>query len=157
MSKKTKSPEIIRLQQLLEELQEKPADMAEKTGVAERTINNYLWNCLPIGGQLLRALSEVYSVSIDWLLTGQGPMFTDARPAEHHPAPLIRYLDHTDLTSVQDYWWLVARSAEQSLIQAGATPGIDYNMTDLYQLAQPFVLDRFKNNGLELTAYAANP
>jgi len=36
----------------------------------------------------------------------------------------------------------IARNIEDSLVKAGAKPGIDYSILDLYNLAQPFALQR---------------
>jgi transcriptional regulator with XRE-family HTH domain len=74
---KEKIGEILRFQAFmrLKGLQE--ADISEKTGVSKRTIKNYIYDDEPMGGKLLRALHSNYSVSIDWLLTGQGKMFLE--------------------------------------------------------------------------------
>jgi len=56
---------------------------------------------------------------------------------------LIREFGESDPKTLEDLWLVLARNAEDSLIKAGATPGKDYTMLDLYKLAQPFVLDLF--------------
>lgn len=43
-----------------------------------------------------------------------------------------------------DCYQIIAANIEGSLIQAGATPGKDYTVLDVYKLAQPFVLERFR-------------
>lgn len=43
-----------------------------------------------------------------------------------------------------DCYQIIAANIEGSLIQAGATPGKDYTILDVYKLAQPFVLERFR-------------
>lgn len=58
---------------------------------------------------------------------------------------LIRAYTEIDPTALEDYYMAVAKAIEKSLVQAGATPGVDYTFLDLYKLAQPFVLERFKN------------
>lgn len=70
-----KSPEIARLIRLIDEMGIDYSDVARDTEVAERTITNFIWSDKPIGGQLLRALHAKYGASIDWLLSGNGPMF----------------------------------------------------------------------------------
>lgn len=52
----------------------KAADIASKTKISERTINNFIWSDTPIGAQLLRELHAQYGISIDWLLSGTGAM-----------------------------------------------------------------------------------
>lgn len=144
--KKNKSPEITRLLHLLSVLNEKPADMAEKTGISDRTITNFLWNDTPIGGHLLRQLHQVYGVSIDWLLSGHGEMFIDKPKGKTHP--LIPRFEYTDPSKLTDAWLMTAKAVEFSLFEAGAVPGIDYTLVDLYQLAAPFVLELHKKNEL---------
>lgn len=68
-------------------------------------------------------------------------------------AQLIRPCEEIDPTTLEDYYMAIAKSIEKSLIEAGATPGVDYTFLDLYKLAQPFVLDRFKReDGLSFPA-----
>lgn len=57
---------------------------------------------------------------------------------------LIKSYDKLDVNSLEDFYMIVAQNIETSLIQSGASPGTDYTMLDLYKLAQPFVLERFK-------------
>ncbi len=57
---------------------------------------------------------------------------------------LIKSYDKLDANSLEDFYMIVAQSIETSLIQSGAVPGNDYTLLDLYKLAQPFVLERFK-------------
>lgn len=64
--------------------------------------------------------------------------------------PLIQFYEHYDAKSMQDFWWLSAMIAEKSLLQSGAVPDRDYSRLDLYKLAQPFVLERFKDGKLNL-------
>jgi hypothetical protein len=152
MKKKIKSPEIARFITLLGNLKETPSTLAEKTGVSERTINNYIWCDMPIGGQLLRGLMANYAVSIDWLLSGRGEMFLEAKQAVFTDKALLPFFDTVDLNTLQDFWWLVARAVEESLRESGAVAGEDYNVVDLYQLAQPFVLAKFNSGELVLAA-----
>ncbi len=154
MSRNRKSPEIERLQSLLAELGETPATLETKTGIAARTINNCIWGDQPLGGRLLRALAEQFGASIDWLVMGRGAMFTGGESA---PAPgaLVPFFETVDLSTVQDFWWLAARCAEESLRQSGAKPGVDYSYLDLYRLAQPLVTAKFGAGDLSLVANEA--
>ncbi|MFZ2405499.1 MAG: helix-turn-helix transcriptional regulator [Methylobacter sp.] len=72
-----KIPEIERFRLFLKSSRVKTSDIAKETDSSERTINNYIWKNLPLGGQLLRHLCTRYNVSIDWLLTGRGSMLLD--------------------------------------------------------------------------------
>lgn len=68
-------------------------------------------------------------------------------------ALLIPYLQQTDITVMQDFWWLTARAIEESLVYSGAKPGEDYDRLDLYKLAQPLVLHRFKKTDMDIQAH----
>lgn len=57
---------------------------------------------------------------------------------------LIRGYETIDPNTLEDFYMAIAKSIELSLIQAGAVAGTDYTFLDLYKLAQPFVLERFK-------------
>lgn len=46
--------------------------------------------------------------------------------------------------SLEDAWYGVAYAVESSLISAGSVQG-DYTLMDLYSLAQPFVLEMWKD------------
>lgn len=60
------------------------------------------------------------------------------------PQALINPLpEGHDLNHLQDFLWAMARNVEQAMLQAGAVPGVDYTRLDLFQLAQPFALQRF--------------
>lgn len=146
-----KLPELDRLQSVLQHLNLTVTDIAETTGVAERTILNYRWNNSPIGGVLLRQLHECFGVSVDWLLSGTGDMFADG-PLMDKPRALIPDFEHTDSGTVKDLLWLSARSIEQSMIECGAVPGQDYSMLDLYKMAVNFAAIRFEKSAVELSA-----
>lgn len=60
--------------------------------------------------------------------------------------PLLREIRHTDATTLEDLLLIMAKNMEQSLIEAGATPGKDYSVRDLYTWATPFALEVFKKN-----------
>lgn len=154
MNRNPKSPEIERLQALLAALGETPASLETKTGIAARTINNCIWNDQPLGGRLLRALAEQFGASIDWLVMGRGAMFADQEQS-YDVKPLLPFFETVDLGTVQDFWWLAARCAEESLRQSGARPGVDYSYLDLYQLAEPMVTAKVVGGELVLQANAA--
>ena len=48
---------------------------------------------------------------------------------------------------------MTAEIIEDSLIKAGAKPGTDYTILDLFKLAQPFLLHRYKNGELSYVGY----
>jgi hypothetical protein len=166
MSRKTKSPEIARLKTFMKTRNLTAPELAASLEIPERTLNNYIWNDKPLVGHLLRRLQAVHGVSIDWLVSGHGAMFVSAlgvgeletpydmeSPNNVPPDALMPYFETTDLNDLGDYWWLLAKAAEQSLIQSGAVPGQDYSLLDLYKLAQPFVVERFKSRGLDIAAH----
>jgi hypothetical protein len=47
-----------------------------------------------------------------------------------------------------DAYYMTAYHIECSLIRAGAKPGKDYTVLDLFKLAQPFVLSRYQKGKL---------
>lgn len=83
---KEKSPEIQRFKALIKHLNIEVVDMAKETGIAERTIMNFIWQDMPIGSHLLRELHSKYNVSLDWLLAGQGDMLLGQGGKPHEPA-----------------------------------------------------------------------
>ena len=60
--------------------------------------------------------------------------------------PLIRDYEAVDLSALEDLIMVMAKTIENSMIQAGATPGEDYSYVDLYKLAQPYALEFMKKN-----------
>lgn len=56
--------------------------------------------------------------------------------------------DPIDTKALEGFYICVAKSIENSLLEAGAIAGEDYNIIDIYTLAQPFVLDTFKEGKL---------
>lgn len=63
--------------------------------------------------------------------------------------PLIPKFTNICRDDFSDFYALIAKNIEESLLTAGAIPGKDYTFLDLYRLAQPFVLEKFKD--LEFT------
>jgi hypothetical protein len=55
--------------------------------------------------------------------------------------------------ALPDALLITASIIENSLIQAGAKPGKDYTILDLYRLAEPFVLHRYQNGELTDVGY----
>jgi hypothetical protein len=60
--------------------------------------------------------------------------------------PLLSRPTATDVSSLQDLFTCIAATIENSLIENGAVPGTDYSRLNIYQLAQPFVLQMYQNN-----------
>lgn len=56
-------------------------DVAGVLGLTPATISNFTHGRTPINSEHLAKLSEVYGVSVDWLLTGEGAMYLDERTA----------------------------------------------------------------------------
>lgn len=57
-------------------------------------------------------------------------------------------LDRTLLNrqSLTDEFLGIAYTIEQSMLTAGAVPGEDYTLLDLYKLAQPFALESYRDD-----------
>jgi len=66
-------------------------------------------------------------------------------------AGLIRDLCLTDHTTLEDLLLVMAKNVECSLMEAGAKPGKDYTLLDLYKLAQPFALETYKGGKINFT------
>lgn len=66
-------------------------------------------------------------------------------------SPLIPAFETLDETSFNDVLVMFARNIEDALIEAGAEPGVDYSRLDLFKLAQPYVMERFKGDALTYT------
>lgn len=60
--------------------------------------------------------------------------------------PLIQKLDEIEAGHLCDEYLAIAYTIERSLVAAGGVPGEDYTLLDLYQLAQPFVLELFRDD-----------
>lgn len=71
-----------------------------------------------------------------------------AKPATKSAAPqrLLGAADLMGALDLADEFYAIAYNIETSLLNGGAVPGQDYTCLDLYQLAQPFVLELFKGN-----------
>lgn len=64
---------------------------------------------------------------------------------------LIPPFEGLDETTFHDTLLMFAKNIEDALIDAGATPGEDYTRLDLFRLAQPYVLERWKSGELIYT------
>lgn len=71
-----------------------------------------------------------------------------AKPSTKSAAPqrLLGAADLMGALDLADEFYAIAYNIETSLLNGGAVPGQDYTRLDLYQLAQPFVLELFKGN-----------
>lgn len=147
MTVKTESQEIERLKLLLKAINQAPEDIAIDCGISVRCLDAILAAGLPVDGRLLRGLHHRYGASVDWLLSGAGAMFVDDGPELMSLVPRLEELDTRD---IQDAFIAAARGIEQSLQACGAQPGTDYTLLDLYKLALPFALERFKEAGTDL-------
>ena len=52
---------------------------------------------------------------------------------------------------LSDEYFAIAYNIEDALLYSGAEPGKDYTRLDLFHLAQPFVLEKFKGVKMEYT------
>jgi len=68
---------------------------------------------------------------------------------------LIQKLEYCAKGELSDEYLAMAYTIEESLVSAGAIPGKDYTILDLYKLAQPFALELFKTNEKMQYSYAA--
>jgi hypothetical protein len=63
---------------------------------------------------------------------------------------LIPIMDVMQAGNLSDEFMAIASTIEQSLIESGAVPDQDYSYVDLYNLAQPFVLEIAKTGDLNI-------
>jgi hypothetical protein len=61
---------------------------------------------------------------------------------------LLTKMDAYGKDAFADTYYMTAYYIECSLVQAGAKPGKDYTVLDLFKLAQPFVLSRYQKGEL---------
>ena len=66
----------------------------------------------------------------------------------HSPKSLIRDFSLLGSNDLEDCFLIIAKNIENSLLMVGARPGEDYTYLDLYKLAAPFVLHRFRKKEL---------
>ena len=72
------------------------SNFAFKSGVPQQTLHNYTKGRIPSGEQLYNICSNI-GVDINWLLTGEGPMFRDEMEASAGPTPSPVDLDRYNL------------------------------------------------------------
>ena len=78
------------------------------------------------------------------------------KPTPRKPANrLIQKLGHMGAGELSDEYFALAYNVEDALLYAGAVPGKDYTYLDLFRLAGPLVLEKFKDGKTEYT-YPAN-
>jgi predicted transcriptional regulator len=77
-----KLPEIQKLILFLKQTGIQVSEIARECGKSERTINNHLWQNIPITGQMMRIMHLKFGMSIDWLLSGNVGSVADARQTE---------------------------------------------------------------------------
>lgn len=65
--------------------------------------------------------------------------------------PLLPRPAHTDPTTLEDLMLCLAATIEDSLLETGANPGVDYTILDLYKLAQPFALECWKDRKSDIS------
>ena len=63
---------------------------------------------------------------------------------------LIQKLDEVVAGELSDEYLAMTYTIELSLISAGAVPGKDYTILDLYKLAQPFALELFRDDSKQM-------
>ncbi len=64
--------------------------------------------------------------------------------------PLIKELNVFARGALTDEYLAMAYNVEQSLIAAGGVPGKDYTLLDLYKLAQPLVIELFRDDSRQM-------
>ena len=143
----TETRELERLKLLLKAINQAAEDIAVDCRISVHGLEAMLTAELPVDGRLLRELHYRYGASLDWLLSGVGTMFVDDAPERLALVPRLETLDTRDM---QDVFITAAGGIEQSLQTCGAQPGTDYTLLELYQLALPFVLERFKDAKTDL-------
>lgn len=79
----------------------------------------------------LRQLAKVAGVS-------------ELRRSDSNSPPLIGGHQNCSRSALEDLLMLMAHTVEKSMGQAGAIPGRDYTILDLYKLGQPFALEIFR-------------
>jgi hypothetical protein len=63
--------------------------------------------------------------------------------------PLLTRPTDSACGTLEDAFTCIAATIEESLLENDALPGIDYNRLDLFKLAQPFVLQMFKDKKVD--------
>lgn len=116
MRDKKKIGEILRFQRYLDQSGMQPADLAEITGVSERTITNAVYQNIPLGGKFLRELLLKLGVSTDWLLTGNGHMYVNRPDQVEESSQAYPAIPPTRIDHIADFlreWSTYASDQEQ--------------------------------------------
>jgi transcriptional regulator with XRE-family HTH domain len=88
-----------RLRQIRESLGLGQTDFASKIGIPRTSLINYEKGTSNPSAEFLAQIKEIFGVSIDWFVSGQGEMLTNlpskpqqglAKPAEDYKIPLLR-------------------------------------------------------------------
>ncbi|MBC8180005.1 hypothetical protein H8E88_02665 [candidate division KSB1 bacterium] len=61
------------------------------------------------------------------------------------PDFLIPHFDSMGSKEMSEEFTAIAHNIEKAFLQVGAIPGKDYTYKDLFDIASPFVLHKFKN------------
>ena len=97
------------------------ATFAEFLGVKRPTLASYESNTYPPSAEFLLTLKEVANVDINWLLTGEGPMFIGAPDAsatnEQPTRDLVSYLPDSDERAVEQYRLNGKNSVEMAILK----------------------------------------
>ncbi len=68
---------------------------------------------------------------------------------------LIKKLNTMGAGAMSDEYLAIAYNIEQALLDAGAEPRKDYNYLDLFTLAQPMLIEFWKNDKITEYSYPA--
>ncbi len=78
----TKTPLAARLRDIRRVLGDQPREVfAKSLGVSEKTLGNYERGDNEPDASVLLAYKQIYGVDVSWLLTGDGPMFSESAVA----------------------------------------------------------------------------
>ena len=92
---------------------------AKRLGTSQGVISNYEKGARAPSIKFLKTLREVFQVNINWLLTGEGPMFLEEQPEEEGRARVIDFEDER-LKQMFEYLmekWESASLKERRLIE----------------------------------------
>jgi phage repressor protein C with HTH and peptisase S24 domain len=90
----------MRLREAFKHLGLSIAEVAKITGIPYPTLQDYLNDKRTPGGANLQKISMHLHISIDWLLTGQGPMFREEDKSRVKPPPNAKIIEITNIPVV---------------------------------------------------------
>jgi hypothetical protein len=64
---------------------------------------------------------------------------------------LLQPFGAVDLSTLTDHWLVCANNLENAMLQAGAIPGVDYTIVDLFKLTAPIVTGQYRADKTALT------